>query len=200
MDMKILFTASDRDLLSGYKRLLELKGYEVETAFDGVMAKTRIAEGEYDIVILDERLSRISSSSILRLLNDRAIPTVMLTARRLESGTYTSAALPDTFLCYPFSPEELDGRITAITALNEEDDFTVSGVRISPKNRRMSDGIRITAEEAELLKQLSGGGGPRDVGADTLIRAINEKLTAAGADGTVRYIENQGYRVVKTDE
>ena len=195
--MKILFTASDRDLLSVYSRLLLSKGYAVDTAFDGVIAKTMASCGEYDLVVLDESLSRITSADVLKTLNEKAVPVVLLTSKRLVCETYCRPSLPDAFLCYPFSPDELDERIKAVVSLDEADDFRVCGITVSPKNRCISGGLRITADEAELLKLLSLGGGLRDTRVGELVRAINEKLSMADADGRIGYVKNIGYKAVK---
>ena len=196
--MRILFAASDRDLLSGYKSLLEAKGHETDAAFDGVQAVTRISEG-YDAAVIDQSLSRLSSASVLKKLCDGGVPTVMLLFSRITGELYLSPVLPDTFLCYPFSPDELDAALTAATGLRDMPDFDLFGTAVSPSKRTFAGNVRITSEEALLLKRLSDGA-VRDSDCDILIRAVCEKMRIAGTGITVKYITNEGYKVVKTVE
>lgn len=196
--MKILLSASDRDLLSGYERLLAAEGHEAVAAFDGVMALS-CAGGGFDVAVIDDSLSRLPSSDVLKAFVDLGTPNVMLVSSRLKSENYLSPVLPDTFLCYPFLPDELKSAIGAAAGMKDSPGFSFAGVAVSPAKRSFGD-QRVTREETELMRKLSENVPVTGTEYDVLIRAVNAKLEKAGSKARISYITNEGYKVVDTVE
>ena len=100
----ILLVDDDHDMVRILGRLLQEKGYETSTAFDGYEALEKVWENEPDLIILDLNLPKLSGPQVCRILRmqekSREIPVLMLTGRSLE-GTH-----PEGF------KEGMDGYVT----------------------------------------------------------------------------------------
>jgi DNA-binding response OmpR family regulator len=67
------------DLLAEY---LSLEGFVVDSAYDGEEGETKALSGNYDLVILDVMLPRVSGFDVLRSLRAKSsVPVLMLTAK-----------------------------------------------------------------------------------------------------------------------
>ncbi|MBR4211967.1 MAG: hypothetical protein IKR84_06240, partial [Oscillibacter sp.] len=69
--MRLLLADSDRDMLSAYRRLLQLSGHTAATAFDGVQVLQLLDAASFDLAIVNERLPRIAHERILDGLRGR---------------------------------------------------------------------------------------------------------------------------------
>ena len=112
--------------------LLERSGYSVDVVFNGRDALDYIEGGEYDGVILDWMMPKLSGIEVLRQMRSKGIstPVLMLTARdavedRVE-GLDTGA---DDYLPKPFAASELLARVRAM--LRRKEDFKHDVIRFS---------------------------------------------------------------------
>ena len=79
----ILIIEDDRDIASIERDYLELNGYQVEIAPDGVTGLERALRGSFDLILLDLMLPGMDGFSVCRRLREaRDIPILMVTARR----------------------------------------------------------------------------------------------------------------------
>lgn len=89
MDMakKILWVDDEIDLLRAHLRLLEQKGYNVDTATNGEDAVELVREKGYDLVFLDEMMPGMGGLSTLSQIKDvdPSLPVVMVTKNEAES-------------------------------------------------------------------------------------------------------------------
>lgn len=98
---------------------LELEGFEVHTAADGLTALDLAASLVPDVITLDVMMPRLSGiETVLRLRQDErtaAIPVVMVTGRAqaadLERG---DAVGVEAYLTKPFEPAELVAVVTRL--------------------------------------------------------------------------------------
>jgi len=84
---RILWVDDEIDLLRAHVRLLEQKGYNVETATNGEDAVALVRSRGYDLVFLDEMMPGLGGLQTLALLKDIApqLPVVMVTKSEAES-------------------------------------------------------------------------------------------------------------------
>lgn len=79
----ILIVEDDMDLRSVWKLALQLDGFEVEEAGDGISALRRLEEREPDLVLLDLGLPKLDGISVQQEIAaqavTRAIPIVIVT-------------------------------------------------------------------------------------------------------------------------
>ncbi len=126
--MKILFAAPDRDLLRAYKEILTEDFGETQTAFDGPQMLTLLAEGNYDLAVLDKGLPRIENKLLIDHLNSEGIPVLSL----LDFREKKEAKDRFNAICYPFTPAELEESIKQMTT--RIDDTLAQGSKAVTEN------------------------------------------------------------------
>jgi two-component system response regulator RegX3 len=102
---------------------LRREGFEVDLVGDGESGLQAAFEGEYDVVVLDLMLPRMSGSDVCRRIRaENAVPIIMLTARGGELDRVLGLEIgADDYVTKPFSMAELIGRIRAILRRRELD-------------------------------------------------------------------------------
>ena len=66
MAVKVLVVDDERMIVKGLRFSLLQDGYEVECAYDGEEAVSMIRENQYDIVLLDVMLPKLSGFEVLQ--------------------------------------------------------------------------------------------------------------------------------------
>ena len=95
---------------------LQLSGYRVVCAEDGEQALELFASEQPDLVVLDVMMPKLDGFAVCRRLRaESAVPIVFLSS--LDAIAEKVAGLDlgaDDYLSKPFSPKELEARITAL--------------------------------------------------------------------------------------
>ncbi len=115
--MRLLLVEDDRALADELQPILEAAGYAVDRAGDGEDALYLGQTEDYDLVILDLGLPRISGIQVLEDWRGegRTMPVLILTARDTwREKVQGLKAGADDYLAKPFHPEELLARIGAL--------------------------------------------------------------------------------------
>ncbi|MGN0422628.1 MAG: response regulator transcription factor [Lachnospiraceae bacterium] len=115
--MKIMIVEDERILAESLKTLLDSKGFEVDTAYDGITGQAYAELGIYDLIILDIMLPEIDGYQIARKLRSChcGTPILMLTARSaLEDRIEGLDSGADYYLTKPFDSRELFACINAL--------------------------------------------------------------------------------------
>ena len=108
-----------RTLLAEYFRRL---GFEVTEKESGVAALQTAASDRFDCLILDVSMPEMTGVELLRKLRERGVqtPALFLTAHdSLEDKAAGFEAGADDYLAKPFSPRELEYRISALLRRGE---------------------------------------------------------------------------------
>lgn len=116
--MRILVIEDNRDILANVLDYLQLKGYSVDCAQDGLGGLHLACSAHYDLIVLDVMLPGIDGYQLCRRLREEArneVPILMLTARdALADRLQGLNAGADDYLIKPFALSELVARIEAI--------------------------------------------------------------------------------------
>lgn len=116
--MRILLVEDNRDILANLADYLELKGYSVDCAQDGLSGLHLAVGNHYDLIVLDIMLPGLDGYSLCRRLREEArssVPVIMLTARdQLDDRLQGFNAGADDYLLKPFALSELAARIEAV--------------------------------------------------------------------------------------
>lgn len=112
----ILVIEDALDLAQVVARELELAGYQVAHAADGLSGLALFEREPPDLVILDWMLPRLDGLEVLRRLRQAgATPILMLTARGEEADRVVGLELgADDYLTKPFGMRELVARVRAL--------------------------------------------------------------------------------------
>ena len=116
--MRILVIEDNRDILVNVLDYLQLKGYIVDCAQDGLSGLHLAVTGQYDLIVLDIMLPGVDGYQVCKRLREdagRDTPIIMLTARdALDDRLRGLNAGADDYLIKPFALSELVARIEAI--------------------------------------------------------------------------------------
>jgi len=139
---RVLLVDDDPAVLRAYERVLIRRGWQVETAVDGVHALERLRDRSYDVVVSDVKMQRMGGVALLRAIRefDPDLPVILMTgqpdldvaASAVEYGAFR-------FLFKPILPQVLDEALRLATQHN-------STARID--ERRRGDRARLEARFA----------------------------------------------------
>jgi two-component system, OmpR family, response regulator MprA len=217
---RILIVEDEAEIADYLRRGLVFEGYAVELANDGPAALAAARDRPPDLVILDLMLPGLDGLEVARRIHAADdIPIIMLTARDavadrvagLESGA-------DDYMIKPFAFEELLARIR-VQLRRREAQATAEVLRfgrltlnVAAHEARLSDRrIEFTAKEFDLLELFMRHpnqvltrevlydriwgydfGGESNV-LEVYIRALRQKLDAAGAPRLIHTVRGVGY-------
>jgi DNA-binding response OmpR family regulator len=116
--MRILVIEDNRDILANVLDYLQLKGFGVDCAQDGLSGLHLASTGHYDLIVLDIMLPGIDGYQVCKRLREDGqseVPILMLTARdALDDRLHGLNVGADDYLIKPFALSELVARIEAI--------------------------------------------------------------------------------------
>ncbi|MBE9060532.1 two-component system response regulator RppA [cf. Phormidesmis sp. LEGE 11477] len=115
--MRILLVDDEVELTDPLTRLLQRQGYGVDVASDGETGARKAISGQYDLLILDWMLPKMSGLEICQAVRSQALstPVLFLTAKdTLDDRVDGLDAGADDYLIKPFELRELLARIRAL--------------------------------------------------------------------------------------
>lgn len=95
---------------------MELEGYQVVEAENGIVALDQIRQHNPELVVMDVMMPEMDGFETLRLLREiSTVPVILLTVRSDEEDKIKGLNLgADDYITKPFSPRELSSRVTAV--------------------------------------------------------------------------------------
>ncbi|MEK9164019.1 MAG: response regulator, partial [Chloroflexota bacterium] len=113
---RILVVDDEPRMIRFIRMNLELEGYAVFEAADGVRALQQVRDTLPDLVILDVMMPELDGFETLQDLREfSSVPVIMLTARGEEDDRVRGLELgADDYVTKPFSPRELVSRVKAV--------------------------------------------------------------------------------------
>ena len=113
---KVLIVEDEPAVRDALDYSLRGEGFDVDAAPDGEAGLRAAQGGDYDVVILDLMLPKMSGTEVCRRLrSESAVPIIMLTAKGAELDRVLGLEIgADDYVTKPFSMAELVGRIRAI--------------------------------------------------------------------------------------
>ncbi len=112
----ILIVDDHREIRDAVSRYLEKNGFRASVAKDAPEMDRMLANGRYDLIVLDVMMPGEDGLSVCRRLSgDGAVPILLLTALGEETDRIVGLEVgADDYLAKPFNPRELLARIKAI--------------------------------------------------------------------------------------
>ena len=165
---RILIIEDDEDIAAIERDYLELNGFQVEIAADGLAGLEQGLRGAFDLILLDLMLPGMDGFSVCRRLREeKDVPILMVTARREDIDKIRGLGLgADDYIEKPFSPSVLVARVRAHLARYDRltggqqrsrPELQAGGLRLNPVTRRVfADGreVELKNREFELLQFL----------------------------------------------
>lgn len=161
--MRILIVEDEASIAKFVRQGLSEAGYAVDMASDGEEGLSYALSAEYDVLILDIMLPRMSGLEVIRELRNQGnkTPTLMLTARdTVDDRVQGLDAGADDYLVKPFEFRELLARIKALTkrtsgSIETSDKLKVADLELDLNKKiaiRGGKKIELTAKEFLLLE------------------------------------------------
>jgi len=117
MTVKILLLEDDMQLNETVKQFLELKGFEVYEAYDGLKAEEIVYEKHIDLMLLDVKVPQVSGFDFLKNLrkDGKEIPAIFITSLNSVEDVEKGFSLGcDDYIRKPFALKELHVRIESL--------------------------------------------------------------------------------------
>src|SRR5258708_35774197 len=115
-NISVLVVDDELRLVDVLRMNLEVEGYRVLEAHDGLEALDRLKADLPDLVVLDVMMPELDGFQTLKRIREVSnVPVIMLTVRDEESDRIRGLEIgADDYLTKPFSPRELQSRIKAL--------------------------------------------------------------------------------------
>ncbi|MBN1174719.1 MAG: response regulator transcription factor [Micromonosporaceae bacterium] len=161
--MRLLVVEDEERLARALRRGLQAEGFAVDVAADGATGLDLALHGEYDAMILDVMLPRLSGYRVVQALRAERnwLPVLMLSAK---DGEYDQAdgldCGADDYLTKPFSYVVLLARLRALLrrgAPERPSVLAVGSLTLDPASRRVARAgteVSLTVREYALLEYL----------------------------------------------
>ena len=165
MAKKVLVVDDEKLIVKGIRFSLEQDGMEVDCAYDGEEALTMIKNKEYDIILLDVMLPKLTGFEVCQQVRElSSVPIVMLTAKGEDMDKILGLEYgADDYITKPFNILEVKARIKAIIRRTSPKPREAARViengdlKLDCEGRRVyiaGREINLTAKEFELLELL----------------------------------------------
>lgn len=168
MANRVLVVDDEKLIVKGIRFSLEQDGMEVTCAYDGEEALTFAREQQFDIILLDIMLPKLSGFEVCQQIREFSnVPIIMLTAKGDDMDKILGLEYgADDYITKPFNILEVKSRIKAIirrTAKQEKKADTAGRIQagdmtIERDNRRVyieGREINLTAKEFDVLELLA---------------------------------------------
>jgi len=155
--MRLLLVEDEQRLARALRRGLVDDGFIVEVANDGATGLELARHGDFDAIVLDVMLPRLSGFELVRTLRSEEnwVPVLMLSARAGEHDQANGLDYgADDYLTKPFSYVVLLARLRALmrrTPQARPPVLAAGDIRLDPSTRRVTvDGVAVALTPREL--------------------------------------------------
>jgi len=162
MQQTILLLEDDLQLSDTVRQFLELKGYTVLCAYDGLQAQEIVYEKHVDLMLLDVKVPHLSGFAFLKELREegKGIPAIFITSLHSVEDVEEGFAIGcDDYIRKPFALKELLVRIEAILkrsyGTHEERIEIGDGLLFDTKELVLTDHKKRVALKTKELKLLA---------------------------------------------
>lgn len=166
--MRILIAEDEEDLNQLIKRRLKEADYSVDACFHGEEVFDYLLGAEYDALVLDIMMPKLSGLEVLRRLRREGnqVPVLLLTARdSIQDRVEGLDAGADDYLIKPFAFEELLARLRVLLRKPQGEKTSVLKVgelELHLNTRqvfRKGEEIRLSSKEFSLLRYMMQNAG-----------------------------------------
>lgn len=222
--MRILLVDDEVELTEPLSRVLSREGYAVDVAYDGARGSELASHRDYDLLILDWMLPKLSGLELCQQLRSlgQTTPVLFLTAKdTLDDRVEGLDAGADDYLVKPFELRELLARVRALLRRSAASDITtaqrlyVGNLELDLDNQlayRSGRAIELSEKESQLLEFFMRHAGqllthgqiyqhlwdqgeqPSSNVVPALIRLLRRKIEGKGETPLIHTVYGKGYR------
>ena len=205
--MKILIVEDEKLLADSLKTLLESKGFDVETVYDGISGAEYAELGVYDLLILDVMMPGMDGYAVARSVRARrcGVPILMLTARSsLEDRV---EGLNELLACINALLRRQGAQVDALSFGNTTLDLASGTLCCAEKS------VRLSAREFDVMRLLLQSGGSNlskeallsrvwgfdsnavENSVEVYVGFLRKKLASIGSNVRIESVRRLGYHL-----
>src|ERR1700758_1686748 len=220
--MKLLVVEDEARMVALLRRGLTEEGHTVTCASDGAEGLTLAKNYEFDVIILDIMMPKLSGYELAKRLRAEKIrtPILMLTARDSLPDIVRGLDLgADDYMTKPFSFDELVARLRAVkrrAQVMQDPHLRIADLVLDPASREVVRGqerVLLTRTEYNLLERLMYRAGKvvprrslieavwgfdREIEENTLdafVRLLRSKIDIEGQPKLIHTVRGVGYMI-----
>lgn len=225
--MRVLLVEDDPKQLMPLQMVLSEAGHSVDGVKDGETAQWLLSEKEYDLLVLDWMLPRVSGVNLCRQYRaaGKTAPVLMITARDTTPEKVTGLdAGADDYLVKPIDLVEFMARVRALrrrSPLWQGDTLNLRDLYLYLDTltvERQGATVSLSSREFQLLEYFmrhprqvltrnqieqavwEWGTEPESNAITVLVRKLRQRLQAVGASDWVESVYGMGYRLTSPEK
>lgn len=109
----ILVVDDDHDIVNAVSKLLEMEGYKIIKAYDGLEALDCIMQKDVQLILIDIMMPKLDGlSAMMRIREKKNIPVIVLSAKSEDCDKILGLSMgADDYITKPYNPMELSARV-----------------------------------------------------------------------------------------
>jgi DNA-binding response OmpR family regulator len=155
----ILVVDDDKDIVGAIAKLLEMEGYKVIKAYDGLEALEKLTENSIQLILIDVMMPKLDGlSTMMKIRATENIPILVLSAKSEDTDKVLGLSMgADDYITKPYNPMELVARVRsnlrrymqlgAIDTVNKTDIIEIGGLELKILELLMKNAGRIFSAE-----------------------------------------------------
>lgn len=216
--MRILYVEDEKYLAEAVMHLLKKDKINVDWVANGEEGLELALKPNYDVIVLDIMLPKLSGLEILSTIRERGIktPVIMLSAlNEVEDKIKGLEYGADDYLAKPFKTAELIARLNALMrrpALQDSKSVCFEDLELNLSDRTLN-GVQLTDKEAGIIEMLMKAPGSaitkeqilahvwgveaefEDNYVEVYISYLRKKLKQMNSKVKIKTIRNLGYKL-----
>ena len=166
--MRLLLAEDEKELANALAAVLKHNKYSIDVVYNGADAYDWAQAAEYDGIILDIMMPKMSGLEVLEALRKQGstVPILLLTAKGEIEDRVTGLDMgADDYLPKPFAMKELLARIRAMTRRKSEFSANIldfEGLTLNRENFELaykSQSLRLGKKEFQMMEMLMRNSG-----------------------------------------
>lgn len=168
-EYSILVVDDDQEIVRSLGKLLELEGYRVFKAFNGIEALDMLMAEKIHLILLDVMMPKLNGlSALMKIREQNNIPVIMLSAKTEESDKVIGLSMgADDYVTKPYNTGELMARVKSqlrryfsLGAAGTKEKGSVlrtGGLELDKNEKQVSvdgESVKLTATEYKILELL----------------------------------------------
>ncbi len=162
---RVLLVEDDQNIAELERDYLEINQFEVTTCYDGEAGLKEGLNADYDLIILDVMLPKLSGFDVCKLLREKIeTPILMVSAKKEDIDKIRALGLgADDYITKPFSPSELVARVKSHLARyarltnhkESANQIVIRDIELDGRSHKVyvsGEEVIFTTKEFELLK------------------------------------------------
>lgn len=167
--VSVLVVDDDKEIAGAIRKLLELEGYRVFVAHDGLEALDTLVQNRIQLILLDIMMPKLNGLSTMMKIREREnIPIIILSAKSEDSDKVLGLSMgADDYIVKPFHSAELIARVKSqlrrylrlgdATSRVSDNAIAVGGLVLDRAAKQLlvdGEPVRLTATEYKIVALL----------------------------------------------